>query len=88
MGYFDYRHRLAFPVAPWRAGIVVGTMVMLFFAWDVAGLQLGIFATNQEYVSGLYLLTPNLPIEEIFFLAMVSYFTLLIYRYLEVVRGR
>jgi len=57
-------------------------MAILLFT-DVIGINWGIFATNQHYVSGLFLGSPNLPIEEIFFLFLLCYAVLIIYNFLD-----
>jgi lycopene cyclase domain-containing protein len=42
-----------------------------------------IFSTNPKYVVGIYLVSPNLPIEEILFLFLLCYSTLIIYKTVE-----
>lgn len=61
----------------WQAAAAVAAGVLLFLAWDVSGLALGIFATNQAYVSGIHLITPNLPLEEFLFVTLLCYISLL-----------
>ena len=61
---------------------VIIMMAILLFT-DVIGINWGIFATNQDYVSGLFLGSPNLPIEEIFFLFLLCYAVLIIYKFLD-----
>lgn len=79
----DRRYRLAF-WADWRrAGACVLVGVVLFLAWDVAGLALGIFARGgSPHMTGL-LLAPELPVEEAFFLALLCYNTLLVWLALD-----
>lgn len=56
--------------------IIVG----LFLLWDVMGISLNIFFEGtSKYTSGI-MISPHLPIEEIFFLMLFSYLTLLLYR--------
>lgn len=59
---------------------LITASVCFFLIWDILGVALGVFATNQEWVSGLYIGTPNLPIEEFIFLAFLSYVTLVAWR--------
>jgi lycopene cyclase domain-containing protein len=67
----DVRFRLFFAAAPVRAGIVLAVGVAFFLAWDVAGITLGIFfSDNPELLTGL-LLAPELPLEELFFLVLL-----------------
>lgn len=53
--------------------------VMLLFIFDIIGVINGVFFTNYKYVVGIYIFTPNLPIEEILFLMLLSYFSLIVY---------
>ncbi|WP_298459261.1 lycopene cyclase domain-containing protein [uncultured Cellulomonas sp.] len=76
----DRRYRLAFWVDARRAGLCVGVGVVVFLAWDLAGLALGIFARGESpHMTGV-LLAPELPLEEAFFLALLSYNALLAWR--------
>lgn len=55
--------------------------VVVFLVWDVAGIALGIFFRGDApHLSGL-LLAPELPVEEVFFLILLSYNTLLVYQW-------
>lgn len=56
------------------------TMLIFFLIWDISGIILGIFRTNSSYTLGLNLITPNLPIEEVLFLTLLIYVTLLVYK--------
>lgn len=80
----DRRYRLAFWYDWRRAGASVFVGVVGFLLWDVAGVALGIFARGAgPYMTGL-LLAPEVPVEEAFFLALLCYNTLLVWRALEV----
>ncbi|TAK89527.1 lycopene cyclase domain-containing protein [Patescibacteria group bacterium] len=79
--YLDYRYRLAFFTQPQLTTRVVAISVLFFLVWDVVGILVGIFSTNQRYVSGVSLAHPNLPLEELLFLTLLSYLTLLIWRW-------
>ena len=81
--YLDFRYELAWFYDLRRTLWVVGFLFMVFVSWDLAGLNLGICSTNPEYVSGLYFFTPNLPLEEILALIVISYTGLLVLRALE-----
>ncbi|QCB95144.1 lycopene cyclase domain-containing protein [Cellulomonas shaoxiangyii] len=79
----DHRWRLAFFADARRAAWTVGTGVVAFLLWDVAGLLLGIFARGDSpHLTGL-LLAPELPVEEAFFLTLLCYVSLLAWRGLE-----
>lgn len=76
----DRRYRLAFWSDAWRAAACVGVGVAFFLLWDVAGLALGIFARGESpHMTGV-LIAPELPVEEVFFLALLSYNALLAWR--------
>lgn len=79
--YADHTKKLAFFSEPRRSSLTVAASVLFFLMWDISGVALGIFATNPSYVSGIYLVTPNLPVEELLFLTLISYVTLLIWRW-------
>jgi lycopene cyclase domain-containing protein len=51
--------------------------LLFFLIWDIAGLTAGVFSTNRDWVSGLYAVTPNLPLEEFIFLLFLGYVTLI-----------
>lgn len=80
LGLADWRWRLVIFDAPRAAAVSLGMLVLFFVCWDVAGLGLHIFSTNQAYVSGIYLGTPNLPLEELLFLTLLNYVVLLSYQ--------
>jgi len=72
----DVRLKLFFAAAPRRAAIVLVIGVAFFLAWDVAGIGLGIFFRgNPDLLTGI-LLAPELPLEELFFLALLCYTTM------------
>ncbi len=76
----DYRYRLAFFYNWRRASITLAVGVIVFSIWDIIGIKLGIFFSGQSsYMSGIYLL-PEYPLEELFFLFVLCFCTLLIAR--------
>lgn len=80
MTLLDYKYKLSFfkyPSAAFKSTLIV--MSLLLFA-DIVGINWKIFSTNTRYVSGLFIGSENLPIEEFFFLFMLCYFTLNIYQ--------
>lgn len=83
LAVIDRQHRLAFWCDARRAAVCVGVGVGFFLLWDLAGLALGIFARGASpYMTGV-LLAPELPLEEAFFLALLSYNALLAWRGFE-----
>jgi len=77
----DVRLRLVFavPGGAQRAAVLVATGVAFFVLWDLAGIALGIFHRAENPVSTGLLLAPELPVEEIVFLAFLTYLTLVVY---------
>lgn len=75
----DWRHKLFFWRDRRRASIVLITGVIFFLIWDLLGIGLGIFFRGSgEYMTGL-VIAPELPIEEVFFLTLLSYLTMNLY---------
>ncbi len=83
MVVLDLRFRLFFWRAPIRAAIVLVVGVAFFLAWDAAGVHLGIFFEgNPALLIGIRL-APEIPLEELFFLALLCYLTMNAYGALE-----
>jgi len=80
LGLLDFRHKLAlFGGAPARTLAVVGISVAFFLVWDLVGIQAGVFFRGSgPWMTGI-VLAPELPLEETFFLIVLSYSTLLAY---------
>lgn len=73
MALFDYKWKLAFWASPLRATLTMLVGILVFLIWDIAGIVSGIFFVgNPAVLSGIYL-GPELPLEEIFFLALLCY---------------
>ncbi|MCU1437458.1 MAG: lycopene cyclase protein [Naasia sp.] len=76
MAVLDARFQLFFAVDRRRASIVLAVGIIFFLVWDLAGIGLGIFFRGQtQFLTGI-LLGPELPIEELFFLALLCYSTM------------
>lgn len=87
MVVLDRRFRLFFWVAPARAAMVLVLSVSVFLLWDGFGILLGVFFRGQtEFMTGV-LLAPELPLEELFFLVLLSYLTMNVYGGLRHVLG-
>ncbi len=77
----DKKHTLALFRSPMATLGSVGIAVVVFLIWDIVGITLGLFFRGSTpFLSGL-LLGPELPLEELFFLILLSYNTLLVYQY-------
>lgn len=83
MAVIDWRCRLAL-WSDWRRALkTLGPVIGLFIIWDVAGIVLGIFSDGDgRYRSGLEV-GPHFPVEELFFLLLLSYCTLVIWRWFD-----
>lgn len=86
MGLIDFKHKLALFASPIKTLVSVGVPVVLLLGIDLIGIALGIFFRGQTaFLSGI-LLAPELPLEEVFFLSLLCYTTLVIYLWVK--RGR
>jgi len=54
----------------------------LFLIIDIIGVINNIFYSNPKYIIGVYVF-PGVPIEEIFFLFLFSYFSLIVWRFFK-----
>ena len=62
-----------------RATIVSVTGVLFFFLWDLAGVGNGIFFRGETaFMTGIQVAS-EIPLEEIFFLALLCYLTMNVY---------
>lgn len=83
MVLIDKRFSLALFKDRTRTLIAVAIGVAVFIFWDALGIGLGIFFSGHSpYMSGIYL-APEFPIEELFFLTFLCYFTLIMYNFFE-----
>ena len=79
LGLLDWRYRLALFADARRTLATVGIGVAAFLAWDLAGVGLGIFFRgDSRYLTGIQV-APEVPLEELFFLALLVYQTLLLW---------
>jgi lycopene cyclase domain-containing protein len=61
-----------------RATLVLAAGVLFFMLWDLFGIGLGIFYRGEtEFMTGI-VVAPELPLEELFFLAFLSYLTMVL----------
>lgn len=80
IGLLDHRHKLAFfGGAPGRSAVIMTVTVIFFLVWDVVGIATGVFFRGAgPWMTGI-LLGPELPLEELFFLMVLCYSTLVSY---------
>ena len=72
----DARWRLAFWSAPARTAIAVAAGTAFFLVWDAVGIAAGVFMKGDSVLLVGIDLAPQLPLEEPFFLAFLSYLAL------------
>ncbi len=78
MVMIDRKLKLAYFINKKATLLTVALSVLIFACWDLLGIFNGIFFEgNSRYISGLNLI-PDFPIEEIFFLTLFCYITLLL----------
>lgn len=79
----DYRQKLAFFYDACRSSMTVGLMMAIFIVWDLIGINVGIFFSGHSHFALSFMILPEFPIEELFFLFLFCYITLLIYRFVR-----
>ena len=80
MVVLDRRFRLFFFDRPGRAAVVLVVGVLFFVVWDLFGIGLGIFFRGEtSFMTGLQV-APELPVEELFFLTLLCYLTMNVFR--------
>ena len=77
LALLDYRYKLAFSKSA-KYFCVLAFSVAFFLTWDYAGISLGIFFRGETSLLSGYLVSAELPLEEIFFLILLSYNALLL----------
>lgn len=76
MVMLDRRFGLFFWRDARRASVVLVVGVAFFVVWDLFGIGLGIFFRGEtDFMTGLQV-APELPVEELFFLALLCYLTM------------
>lgn len=80
LGILDHRFKLALFYDQNRTFKTLALAVSVFVIWDILGIGLDIFHIGTTpYLSGIRL-GPEFPIEELFFLLLLTYNTLLLWR--------
>jgi len=79
----DRRFKLAFFHNFKRTALTLAISIWLFIVWDIFGIKLGIFFHGGSAYTLPYRIIPEFPIEEVFFLFLLTYVALLIYRFVE-----
>lgn len=83
LAVIDWRYKLAFWYNRARTLRVLGIAIAIFITWDILGIAFGIFFHGGSLYTLPLRLLPEFPLEELFFLALLCYTTLIVYRGLE-----
>ena len=79
LGLLDYRHKLALFYKPVRTVLVISVATAGYLIWDLVGISNGVFFRGENNLMTGILLADELPLEELFFLILLSYNILLVY---------
>ncbi len=75
----DRRWGLFFAADARRASVVLTAGVAFFLAWDLVALDLGLYERGRsEFMTGIEV-APDLPLEELFFVAFLPYLTMVLH---------
>lgn len=80
MGIIDWKYKLALFFDLKRALKTLLIMVSIFIVWDILGIKLKIFFSGTSKFDTGIMLGPQFPLEEIFFLTLLCYMALIVYR--------
>ncbi len=82
----DYHLELAFFKHPRQTATIMLISITLFIIWDIAGIAWHIFFIgNNNYLIGLRI--GQFPVEELFFLLLLNYTSLITYLIIKQKRG-
>lgn len=83
LSLIDRKYSLAFFYDMRRTLLVMAISVGVFVLWDIAGIALGIFYQGSSPYALDFVLFPEFPIEELLFLFLLCYVSLLAYRFVQ-----
>ncbi len=83
LALLDWRFKLAFTVNPQASVLAVLVPAVYLLIWDAVGIGLGIFFVGQTTMLTGVMLAPQMPLEEPFFLLLLCYTTLIVFRAVE-----
>lgn len=78
LGFIDYRFKLAFFYNRARTIKIIAICLFVFIVWDIAGILANIFFIGQNNLL-LGIRIGQFPVEEIFFLVLLNYCSLVCY---------
>lgn len=76
----DWRYKLAYWRDAKRTALTVFVSMAVFIVWDFMGIFLGIFFHGESTYSLPFVIAPDFPLEELFFLYLLSYCALILYQ--------
>ena len=89
MGLVDRRWRLFLFARPARALVVLAAGFVLFLVWDLFAIGLRLYRRGESEVMTGIELAPELPVEELFFIAFLCYITMVLHTgFVRVLRSR
>lgn len=80
LALIDRKLKLAFWHDAARTAKTLTAAITLFIIWDLWGIKLGVFFIGDSRYILPFEIVPEFPIEELFFLFLLTYVTLLLYR--------
>jgi lycopene cyclase domain-containing protein len=83
LSLIDFKFKLAFFSKPKRSAVAIAIPFALFVFWDLAGSASGIFFRGQNTLLTGIQVFPEFPIEELFFLALLCYSTLIVFTWVQ-----
>ena len=83
MAIIDFRWKLALFDDARRAVLVIVLSVVFFVGWDIAGVATGVFFKGDSNLLVGWDIAPEIPIEEILFLTLLSHLALIAFRFVE-----
>jgi lycopene cyclase domain-containing protein len=88
MALLDWRYKLAYWHDAKRTIITVLAAMAIFILWDFLGIFLGIFIHGDSPYQLPFTLAPHFPLEEVLFLCLLTYCSLVIYNGVSKWRSR
>ncbi|HBO64667.1 TPA: lycopene cyclase domain-containing protein [Candidatus Saccharibacteria bacterium] len=88
LALIDWRYKLAFWHNARQTTLTITATIVMFGLWDFFGIAFGIFYHGNSPYSLPFTIAPEFPLEELFFLFLLSYCTLLVYRGIGIWRSR
>lgn len=80
LAVLDWRFKLAYWENARATVLTIACSVALFLVWDAAGIALNIFLNGNSQYALPFTIISEFPVEELFFLVLLVYVTLLVWR--------